>query len=111
MEHLRGGSLAQLIKQKISQNKTFTDKEIRIILYQIFDVLSYINKYGYIHRDLKPENILFTYKNQLEPLKVVDFGLGSKISNSFEGISIEKCGTIIYMAPERLISQMCTKVY
>jgi len=51
-----------------------------------------------IHRDLKPENIMFSELNDLNSLKIVDFGLAT--STLLEEYPFPKCGTPGYVAPE-----------
>lgn len=53
-----------------------------------------------IHRDLKPDNLVFEKKDQLESLKICDFGLAT-----FKNVPkyiYPKCGTPGYVAPEVL---------
>lgn len=51
-----------------------------------------------MHRDLKPENIMFKIPNNMNTLKVVDFGLAT--STLVESYPFPKCGTPGYVAPE-----------
>ena len=61
--------------------------------------VNYIHNKNYIHRDLKPANILLKTKDTLD-VKIVDFGL-SKMHKIFQMNDIkDKCGTLLYMAPE-----------
>ncbi|KAL7992927.1 hypothetical protein Chor_017183 [Crotalus horridus] len=58
------------------------------------------------HRDLKPENILCESSNQVSPVKICDFDLGSgiKLNGDCSPIStpelLTPCGSAEYMAPE-----------
>lgn len=56
-----------------------------------------------IHRDLKPENILLKSENNLNSLKIADFGLSTKYAEeiTYQNYS-QKYGTLLYMAPEQL---------
>ncbi|XP_058916325.1 MAP kinase-interacting serine/threonine-protein kinase 2 isoform X3 [Kogia breviceps] len=61
---------------------------------------------GIAHRDLKPENILCEHPNQVSPVKICDFDLGSgiKLNGDCSPIStpelLTPCGSAEYMAPE-----------
>ena len=111
MEYLKGGSLTQMIRKKYLAKKFFSESEVRVIMSQILEALSYLHLNNYMHRDLKPDNILFARKNDIYSLKLVDFGLGKKMSTSMREISNEKVGTIIFMSPEQINSRSYTKVY
>ena len=65
--------------------------------------VEYMHLKDIVHRDLKPENILLNDMNQLDQIKIADFGLSvhSEVSSMFN----QPCGTFIYMAPE-LISKV-----
>ena len=52
------------------------------------------------------ENIMFAKKDNLESLKILDLGLSVKIEKYFDK---QRCGTIIYMAPEQLSGKGYTK--
>lgn len=45
----------------------------------IFKAVNYIHSLSIIHRDIKPENILVQDRNELDKLKIADFGLGAKL--------------------------------
>ena len=36
-----------------------------------------MHRLGIMHRDLKPENLMFMSKNDINSLKIVDFGLAA----------------------------------
>ncbi|KAM7141389.1 MAP kinase-interacting serine/threonine-protein kinase 2 isoform 2-T2 [Molossus nigricans] len=61
---------------------------------------------GIAHRDLKLENILCEHPNQVSPVKICDFDLGSgiKLNGDCSPIStpelLTPCGSAEYMAPE-----------
>ena len=95
----------------IITSKTFTQKEIYIIIKQLLKAIKHLHVIGIVHRDIKPENILIE-KNQ--SIKLIDFGL-AKIAPD---ICIHKhilrtwtkVGTAYYMPPEvinRKYNQLC----
>ncbi|MGB0387756.1 MAG: serine/threonine protein kinase [Ardenticatenaceae bacterium] len=94
MEHLAGGSLADLMSR---QKKVEIGLAIRIAL-MINETLQYIHQQGFVHLDLKPENILFRKQldQGLEPV-LIDFGIARAIGQSgLEG------GTLHWSPPERV---------
>ena len=97
MEYLEGCTLKQYIKN----NENISEDNARIIIKQLLTALSYLHYTCDIcHRDVKPENIMFKEKNDINNLKLLDFGLSL---DSFESKNhLENCGTLVYMAPELL---------
>ena len=97
MEFLEGCTL----KQYIQKNENISEDNARIIIKQLLTALSYLHYTCDIcHRDVKPENIMFKEKNDINHLKLLDFGLSL---DSFESKNhLENCGTLVYMAPELL---------
>ena len=95
MEYLEGCTLKQYIKK----NETILEDNARIIIKQLLTALSYLHYTCDIcHRDIKPENIMFRDKNDINNLKLLDFGLSL---DRFESKNyLENCGTLVYMAPE-----------
>ena len=92
-ELCEGGSLKDFIisKYNSSNNYFMKDSECATIIRNIIQGVEYLANNGIIHRDLKPENIM------------CDFGLAGEIlGNNF----IEnKCGTLIFMAPEVIMNR------
>ena len=95
MEYLEGCTLKQYIKK----NETILEDNARIIIKQLLTALSYLHYTCDIcHRDIKPENIMFRDKDDINSLKLLDFGLSL---DRFESKNyLENCGTLVYMAPE-----------
>ncbi|CAG9330725.1 unnamed protein product [Blepharisma stoltei] len=93
MEYIRGGNLSDLI-----QNKTISESKAAKIMTGIFRAVEYLHNRGIVHRDLKPANILISNPKDLTTVKVADFGLCTQLG--IFSRTDEKCGTVIYMAPE-----------
>lgn len=70
---------------KIEERNHFSEREACQIIRDLASALCFLHKKGIAHRDLKPENILCIYKDQLSPVKICDFDLGSgiKFNSSF----------------------------
>ena len=107
MEHLSGGSLAELIKLVYESGSKITPLDASKIIKEILEAVAYIHGYDTAHRDLKPgnylitkENIMFAKKSNIASLKIIDFGLSATYNNKNNSILTDKCGTAIYMAPE-----------
>jgi serine/threonine protein kinase len=67
---------------------------------QILSAVEYLHRKKIVHRDLKPENIMFADADDLDTLKIIDFGVSAKFQS--RSYSIDKfAGTAIYMAPEQ----------
>jgi len=96
----------QFIKKRKKENNLLTDIEASQILKGILKGIQYIHEKNIVHRDLKPENIIFGAEDDLESIKIVDFGLSKQFSKDLDRDYLrEKVGTMIYMAPELINHQ------
>ncbi|XP_062308386.1 MAP kinase-interacting serine/threonine-protein kinase 1 [Osmerus eperlanus] len=101
-EKLRGGSILTHIQNR----KHFDELEASRVVRDIGQALNFLHTKGIAHRDLKPENILCEYTDQVSPVKICDFDLGSgvKLSSAYTPITTPElttpCGSVEYMAPE-----------
>lgn len=103
-EKMEGGTLLDTILKR----GHLTEKEASLIIQDIARALSFLHKMGIAHRDLKPENILCVKPDQLTPVKICDFDLGSGIHLDYENSSrfvttpelLSPVGSADFMAPE-----------
>ena len=90
------------------QNRVkFTEKEASYVIRDLASALQFLHKKGIAHRDLKPENVLCEYEDQLCPVKLCDFDLGSGIKFNSQQTSpistpalLTPVGSAEFMAPE-----------
>lgn len=121
-EHL-DNNLYEEIRYRQERCRSYTEQEVKSIMIQIFEGLSYMHKHGFFHRDIKPENLLcrasgvasssasvFDARTSLERgiprdcgliVKLADFGLAREI-RSLPPYT-EYVSTRWYRAPELLL--------
>lgn len=89
----------------------FTERELGIIMYQIFSALSYCHENSVVHRDVKLENLLVYHKEKVYDdmtgkeiecfwIRLVDFATAKLFSKQKNERTI--IGTSYYIAPEVL---------
>lgn len=76
----------------------FTESQVKCIMIQLLDGVTYLHKNYIIHRDLKVSNLLLTDKGCL---KVADFGLARAVGIPPKPLT-PKVVTLWYRAPELL---------
>ena len=97
MEFLPYGTLSTWIKNNINK---ITEENASIIMSKLFSAVEYLHHQQICHRDIKPENVMFAKENDLNSIKLIDFGLSAQ---HFDNISTnDYCGTFLYMAPEQI---------
>lgn len=95
IEEIGMGDWDREIKERKKTRKFYNEKELRIILKQLIDALSYMQEYNISHRDIKPQNIL-CFRNNI--FKLSDFGEAKDLHN-LEGMSTLR-GTELFMSPK-----------
>ncbi|XP_012275239.1 serine/threonine-protein kinase Chk2 [Orussus abietinus] len=98
LELMEGGELFERILKK----NGLSEKNAKLIFYQVVLAVDYLHTRGITHRDLKPENILLASDADVTLVKVTDFGLSKLIKA--ETLMRTFCGTPMYVAPEILIT-------
>ena len=94
LEFMDAGSLASILHKV----HNISEAILGLITVQILQGLNYMHKKHIMHRDIKPANILLN-KNGI--VKLADFGVSGMLEDTQDGLSTF-CGTMAYMAPERL---------
>ena len=96
-EYLNGGS----IYDKLKKEKTFSEFNTAIIIFQILSALSFCHSQKIIHRNLTLSNILIDIQNDhFIHIKIIDFSTSAKM---VKGVEMEESkSNIKYTAPEVL---------
>ena len=96
MEYINGGNLFSFVKKR----RKLSEKTAKFLFKQIILGIKYIHEQNIVHRDIKLENLLIDLNNNV---KICDFGIGKKVTNKSQ-LLYDQCGTLMYMAPEILLS-------
>ncbi|XP_042332146.1 serine/threonine-protein kinase 17A isoform X2 [Sceloporus undulatus] len=98
LEYAAGG---EIFDQCIAEREdAFKEKDVRRLMRQILEGVSFLHQNNVVHLDLKPQNILLSSESPLGDIRIVDFGLSRVMRNSEELREI--MGTPEYVAPEIL---------
>ena len=99
-ELMEGGDLHKYLNSRGStpQEMALSEDEARPLFHQLLSAISYAHNQHICHRDLKLENILLKGKEDLNEVKIADFGL----SDFYRPGAMMKsnCGTLSFLAPE-----------
>ena len=76
-----------------------TEEDIKNVMFQVVEVLSYLHCQDIVHRDIKPENIL--YNPESKAIKLIDFGISKRFRRRGSLTDMWTItGTLYYRAPE-----------
>jgi myosin-light-chain kinase len=95
MERCNGGE----VFERIVKERKFKESDVIDFSRQMFSAIEYVHSHLIVHRDIKAENFLLTGDGLR--VKLIDFGLAIKVSNSKQTLS-DIVGSALYMAPEML---------
>jgi calcium-dependent protein kinase len=75
------------------------EADIKNVMIQLLNTLSYLHRENIVHRDVKPENIL--YDPLTKKIKLIDFGIAKPfVRRSIFVDLLTQTGTLYYRAPE-----------
>ncbi|XP_028290286.1 serine/threonine-protein kinase 17A [Gouania willdenowi] len=97
LEFAAGG---EIFNQCVSEDEAFSEEDVKRLMRQILEGVTFLHQNNVVHLDLKPQNILLTSSSPIGDIKIVDFGLSRMISSNQELREI--MGTPEYVAPEIL---------
>lgn len=90
--------LRSLIKDRIKEDKCFTEREIIKIGRDLCQALVICHGKKILHRDIKPENVFI---NNDGDYKLGDFGVSRILNNTSAALASTGIGTPAYSAPEQ----------
>ncbi|XP_010929235.3 mitogen-activated protein kinase kinase 5-like [Elaeis guineensis] len=99
LEYMDGGSLEG---RRISSETFLAD-----VARQVLAGLAYLHRQRIVHRDIKPSNLLI---NSARQVKIADFGVGRILAQTMDPCN-SSVGTIAYMSPERINTDLNHGIY
>jgi eukaryotic-like serine/threonine-protein kinase len=94
-EYIEGSNLAGELK-----NNNFSEQQVIEVLYQVLNILKYLEDNNVIHRDIKPENLM--RRSQDNKIFLIDFGAVRVVSYLLvDSPSTTVIGTPQYMPQEQ----------
>lgn len=100
LEYLPGADLEQLLAKGSLQ-----PSEVRKIILDLAQGISYLHSQGWIHRDLKPSNIVVTHAAPESRAVIVDLGWATNLFGQRLTRTGSPGGTVGYIAPEVLAGE------
>jgi serine/threonine protein kinase len=105
-DYVAGPTYRYLLGQRMVNNETFSEAEVRKFLLDVLPVLEYIHSLGVIHRDIAPDNLILRSSDNLPVL--IDFGGVKQLAVNAEiqaigGTDLPTClGKVGYAPHEQL---------
>ena len=78
-EYVDGKTYSDLLRERQSQGRAFSEAEVMQWLKALLPVLQYIHDRSIIHRDISPDNIMLPTGKNLPVL--IDFGVGKQMAD------------------------------
>ena len=79
-------------------NQCLNEKQVAVIMQQLFSGLTFCHGHKIVHRDLKPQNILLGKSNEITQVKIIDWEIAKKFNPEHNMRYNE--GYNYYLAPE-----------
>jgi calcium/calmodulin-dependent protein kinase I len=90
--------------ESLVHHGSYSERQASLLLEQIASAVYHLHERGIAHADIKPENILLTAPDDIDGIKLVDFGLstsGCAGPHQQKHMENEFTGTYAYWAPEQ----------
>jgi serine/threonine protein kinase len=101
-------SLAEYIE---ARGGKLPEEECRVIIKQLLEALQHLHIADIVHKDIKPSNILLMSDENLEgAVRLIDFGISTKLTDALPYELANTVGTFLYKAPEQFKGGICTTV-
>lgn len=81
-DYVEGKTYRELLKERKSQDQTFSETEVRNLMQQMLPVLEHIHSKGIIHRDVSPDNLILRQGDRCPVL--IDFGVVKEIATQLQ---------------------------
>lgn len=99
LEYMDGGSL--------EGRRIASEAQLAEVARQILAGLAYLHRSKIVHRDIKPSNLLIDSRRRV---KIADFGVGRILAQTMDPCN-SAVGTIAYMSPERINTDLNHGIY
>jgi len=100
MELLEGEELLKTLNARGG----YGEEDSRVLMRQILNALRSCHAKHVVHRDVKLENITFAKPEDMNSLRLIDFGLAKGLRHGCNRC-IDQCGSSSYVAPEILLGK------